>query len=177
LFFFYTGIEASLGMWSYTLLTLSRGISAETAGFIVGSYWGMFTIGRIVAGFFAKHFSMESLIKLSLAAAFTGGVILILNPFTLSSLIAVAIIGFAIAPIFPGMVSLTEKRVGIRYTPNTVGMQMSAAGLGVAVIPGLTGVLAQRISLEVIPWLNILWIVILFVVFTYASKTEADPVN
>jgi len=170
LFFIYSGIESSLGIWSYTLLTESRNIPKEAAGFMVGSYWAMFTIGRILAGFFTKHIGMYSLIKISLAAAFAGGVLLLWNPFPLSSLAAVVIIGFAIAPLFPGMVSLTEKRVSARYTANTVGLQMSAGGIGIAVLPGMTGVLAQRISLEIIPWLNILWIVLLFGIFTYSSK-------
>jgi fucose permease len=174
LFYTYAGIEASLGIWSYTLLTQSRGISAEAAGFMVGSYWATFTIGRIAAGFFTKRIGMTTLLKISIAAAFAGGIILIWNPFHLSSLAAVVITGFAIAPIFPGMVSLTEKRVGARYTANTVGMQMSAAGLGVATLPGLTGVLAQRISLEIIPWLNILWVVLLLLLFLYSLKFHTE---
>jgi fucose permease len=170
LFFVYSGIESSLGIWSYTLLTESRHISHEAAGFMVGSYWAMFTIGRILAGFFTKHTGMYSLIKISLGAAFIGGVLLIWNPFPLSSLAAVAITGFAIAPMFPGMVSLTERRVSSRYTANTVGIQMSASGIGIAILPGMTGVLAQRTSLEIIPWLNMLWIILLFCIFTYSGR-------
>jgi fucose permease len=63
----------------------------------------------------------------------------------------VALTGFAVAPIFPGLVSGTSARVGPRHAANTIGMQIGAAGLGGALIPALAGVLAQRISLEVIP--------------------------
>ena len=64
---------------------------------------------------------------------------------------AVALIGFAIAPIFPAFMSGTSRRVGVHFAANTIGMQMTMTGLGTAVIPSLLGVLARRFSLEVIP--------------------------
>jgi len=56
-------------------------------------------------------------------------------------LAAVALIGFAVAPIFPALVSGTSQRVGARFAANTIGMQMAAASLGTALIPGLVGIL------------------------------------
>ena len=53
IFFLYTGVELGFGMWTYSLLTESREVASEVAGFITGSYWGMFTIRRIIAGFYA----------------------------------------------------------------------------------------------------------------------------
>ena len=50
LFFLYVGAEISLGTWTYTLLTESRGVEKALAGFFAGSYWFTFTIGRIAAG-------------------------------------------------------------------------------------------------------------------------------
>ena len=44
-FFLYGGVELGLGMWIYSLLTESRGVALEVAGFITASYWGMFTVG------------------------------------------------------------------------------------------------------------------------------------
>ncbi|MCU7493685.1 MAG: MFS transporter [Ignavibacteria bacterium] len=175
LFFIYAGIEATIGSWAYTLLTESRGISSEIAGFFVGSYWATFTVGRILAGIFTRRFRMHSLIRGSLAGAFAGALLLIWSPFKAMSLIGVVIIGFAIAPIFPGMVSLTTRRVGARFAANTIGMQISAAGLGVAAIPGLTGVLAQRTSLEVIPALVLLWIISLFILYSLSIRREKTP--
>lgn len=172
LFFIYAGIEATIGSWAYTLLTQSRGISSEVAGLFVGSYWATFTVGRILAGLFTRRFRMHSLIRGSLLGAFVGAFMIIWNPFKAVSLAGVVITGFAIAPIFPGMVSLTTKRVGARFAANTIGMQISAAGLGVAVIPGLTGVLAQRISLEVIPLLILFWIISLFVLYSLSIRRE-----
>jgi fucose permease len=83
--------------------------------------------------------------------ALAGALLLWWNPSNTVSLIGVATVGFAIAPVFPALVSLTADRVGAKHAANTIGMQISAAGLGGSVLSSLAGVLARRISLEVIP--------------------------
>jgi fucose permease len=151
LFFLYTGSEVSLGTWGYTLLTESRGINNESAGFWAGSYWVFFTIGRFLAGVYAEKTGVNMLVTFSLAAALTGSLLLWWNPFDLSNLLSVSLIGLAIAPIFPALMSGTSDRVGINFAANTIGLQMAAGALGTALIPGITGILARRITLEVIP--------------------------
>jgi fucose permease len=73
------------------------------------------------------------------------------NPVNAANLISIPLIGFAIAPIFPALISGTSQRVGANNAANTIGVQMAASGLGTAVIPSLVGILARRASLEVIP--------------------------
>jgi fucose permease len=151
MFILYVGAEVSLGTWAYTLLTESRGIAPQTAGLLTGSYWASFTIGRVVAGLFTRKVSTHALLRGSITGALAGAALLWWNPFPLASLVGVALVGFAIAPIFPALVSETSLRVGTRFAANTIGMQMSGAALGIAIIPSLVGVLARNISLEVIP--------------------------
>lgn len=151
LFFLYVGAEVSLGTWVYTLLTESRGIATTTAGFWAGSYWAMFTIGRVLAGLYARRIGVDMLVQASLLGALTGAALLWWNPSNTVSLIGIVLTGLSIAPIFPGLVSGTSKRVSPRYAANIIGMQMGATGLGAALIPGLVGVLADQITLEIIP--------------------------
>jgi fucose permease len=152
LFFLYVGAEASLGTWTYSLLTESRGVDPTLAGFFAGSYWATFTIGRIVAGVFAKRVGVNRLVLGGLVGALLGAGLLIWNPSQGSNVLAVVIIGFSIAPIFPAMMSGTSQRVGDSFAANTIGMQMAATGFGMAVIPSSMGVLARQLSLEVFPW-------------------------
>lgn len=151
LFFLYVGAESSLGTWTYTLLTESRGVSETLAGFFAGSYWFTFTIGRIVAGMIANRAGVNRLVFGGLVGALLGVLLLIWNPGEIANVVAVGLIGLSIAPIFPAMMSGTRTRVGDRHAANTIGMQMTATGFGTAVIPSLMGVLAKQISLEVIP--------------------------
>ena len=151
LFFLYVGAEISMGTWIYTLLTESRGVSEQAAGFWTGSFWATFTLGRILAGIFANRLGIHSLVQGGISLSLIGVIILWLHPFQQANLIAVAIIGIAMAPIFPALMSGTRHRVGAHFAANTIGMQMAATGLGGTVIPSLIGVLAHRFSLEIIP--------------------------
>jgi fucose permease len=171
LFFLYVGAEVSLGTWTYTLLTESRGIDPAAAGLWAGSYWATFTIGRVVAGVFAKRVGIKRLVQGGLVGALFGAVLLRWNPFAAASLLAVALIGFAIAPIFPALMSGTSQRVGEHFAANTIGMQMAAAGLGTAVIPSLVGMLARRSSLEIIPLCLITLFAALFGAYVLAANT------
>ncbi len=158
LFFLYVGGEIGLGTWVYTLLTESRGVDTLLAGFFAGSYWFTFTIGRILAGLITLKSGNNKLVIGGVIGAMLGTGLLIWNPSEMANVMAVAIIGFSIAPIFPAMMSGTKARVGDHFASNTIGMQMAATGFGGAIISGLMGVLARRFSLEIIPF-------ILFVVY------------
>ncbi|MBL8096222.1 MAG: MFS transporter [Anaerolineales bacterium] len=158
MFLMYTGAEATLGVWAYTLLTESRGVEPAAAGLWTGSYWAMFTVGRALAGLYTKRVGLDTLLLISLAGALAGAILLWLAPAPVFNLVAVAVIGFSIAPVFPALVSDTSRRVGARFAANTIGMQIAGAGLGAALVPGLAGVLARRISIEIIP----VWLVGLF---------------
>ena len=172
LFFFYVGAEVSLGTWAYSLLTESRGIDPTLAGFFAGSYWATFTIGRILAGLYAKRVGAHKLIQISILLALAGSVVLLLSTTPYWNLAAVALIGFAIAPIFPAMMSGTSSRVGINYAANTIGIQMAFTGLGTAVMPSLLGVLAKQYSLEVVPICLILVFSLLFVLYRSAMSAQ-----
>ena len=175
LFFLYVGAEGALGTWTYSLLTESRGVDKTLAGFFAGSYWFTFTIGRIVAGVVARRLGVHKLVLGGAAGALLGAVLLIWNPSEIANVVAVAIIGLAIAPIFPALMSGTSARVGEHYAANTIGMQMASTGFGMAVIPSLMGVLARQISLEVIPFCLLILYAGLFTVYALAARPRPAP--
>jgi fucose permease len=170
LFFLYTGLELSLGHWTYTLLSEGRGIDPQVAGLWAGSYWAMFTLGRFLAGLVAKKIGHHRLLSASLLLALVGAVLVLWNPISLASVIGVGLCGLAFAPVFPALVSGTVERVGVQHAANTIGIQISAAGLGAALMPALAGVLARRISLEVIPVFWLLLVVLLGGVYLFSQR-------
>ena len=171
LFFFYVGAEVSLGAWAYTLLTESRGVLAQIAGFLTGSYWATFTIGRIFAGIYARKVSINKIVLFGVAGALAGSLLLWWNPVSWLNLAAIALIGLSIAPIFPALTTGTSHRVKPKYVANTIGTQMAASGLSMAIIPGLMGVFARKISLEIIPvGLTILFAILMGLYFFAIRK-------
>ncbi|MCP4790567.1 MAG: MFS transporter [Gammaproteobacteria bacterium] len=152
MFFIYVGVELGLGLWAYSLLTIARNIDPQVAGFVTGSYWAMFTIGRILAGWYTHRMTASAILYISILAAMVGTLIVAINMGTMITITGIALIGFSIAPIFPCLISDTQYRVGPNHVTNTIGMQIAAAGFGGAVIPSLAGVLARIYSLEIVPY-------------------------
>jgi fucose permease len=175
LFFFYVGTEVSFGTWTYSILTESRGVDVATAGLWAGSYWATFTVGRVVAGFLTRLIGTNRLLNGGLLVGLAGAMLLWVNPFPAASIIAVAVVGFAIAPIFPAFMSITAERVGQKHAANAIGLQIAATGLGGATLSGLAGVLAQRTSLklEIIPLLLVIQFVLLLGLQWATSRTSA----
>jgi len=151
LFLVYCGAELTLGNWTYTLFTEGRGISPQIAGIWAGGFWGVFTLGRAMGGLYAHRFRLNTLMLGSMSLALAGSVLFGWNPHTLIGVLGVFVVGCGLAPIFAGLVSSTSQRVGEQHAANTIGIQMSAANLGGALLPGFAGFLAQRFSLEAIP--------------------------
>lgn len=151
LFFFYVGLEIGLGLWAFSFLTEARGVDTEIAGVITGSYWAMFTVGRILAGWYTHHISVPRVLHGSFALAGLGLVLLLLDAGPILAVIGFGLTGFAVAPVFPALMSDTESRVGLRHHANTMGMQIAAAGLGAALVPALAGVLGRHFGLGILP--------------------------
>ncbi len=151
IFFIYVGTEIGMGLWAFTFLTEARGISEMAAGFVTGSYWAVFTLGRILAGLYGRKISLKVLMNSCILLSIAGTLMLLLPLPAVFTMGGICLTGFAVAPIFPGLVSDTEIRVGRRHLTNAIGMQFSIAGIGAAVMPSLAGVLARKWGLEMIP--------------------------
>ncbi len=151
MFLLYCGAEFTLGSWTYTLFTEGRGIDPQLAGLWAGGFWGTFTIGRMLAGVFAHRVKLNTLMLGAMSTALVGAALFWWNPHPWVSVGGVFLTGFAIAPIFASLISSTSQRVGARHAANTIGIQVASAVLGGAVLPSVTGYLAQRVSLEAVP--------------------------
>ncbi len=150
LFFLYAGIEVTAGQWLFTLLTESRHFSTAVAGTVVGGYWAALTIGRIVFGQLATRVSRLAILRCGTLLAPLAAAMIAWSPLPGADVPGAAMLGFALAPIFPMLISATPDRVGRRHAAHAIGFQVSAATVGVAALPGLAGVLARQVGLEVI---------------------------
>lgn len=150
LFFVFTGMESTAGNWGYTMLTESRKVDIITAGQWISFYWWSFTLGRLVFGFIGDRVALRTAIWTCMFLMLGGAVLLTLNLGDIPSFLGLIILGFALAPIFPLMMTATPQRLGAEHATNAIGFQVGAAGLGIAASPALAGVIASTTSLEAI---------------------------
>jgi fucose permease len=150
IFGLYTGIEVTAGTWAYSLFTEARNVPAPAAGVAVSTYWASLTAGRVLFGAAAGRLSRTVILRFGTCLAPPAAALVWLNVAPIASFAGLALLGFALAPIFPMLISATADRVGPAYAHQAVGFQVSAANLGAAAVPGLAGVLARLRTLEVI---------------------------
>ena len=150
LFFVYAGLEVSAAQWTYSLFTESRGVDPSLAGTWVAVYWAGLTAGRMVCGSRATRLSADALLRAGAIGALGGTLMIWWNPVPGSGVLGLAVLGLALAPIYPTLVAETPGRLGPSHAASAIGFQVAAAYLGTAAIPGLTGLLAGRAGLGVV---------------------------
>ncbi|GAC1327109.1 MAG: MFS transporter [Chloroflexota bacterium] len=148
-FFVYVGVEATVGQWTFTLVTLGDSQPAALAGLMISAYWGSLTVGRLLFGAIAPHVRSQTLLRVSMLGCLVAAALLPLGGPVLH-LLAVPVLGLLLAPIFPVLIAETPARLGEAHTADAVGIQVAAAILGGAAIPATVGVLAERVGLNMI---------------------------
>jgi fucose permease len=151
LFFVYTGLEVAAGQWSFTWLHEGRGLGMDVAGFAVSAYWASLTAGRVAFGLLAGRVGAEPILRAAIAATVLGALAMCVADGAGPSVAALALLGFAFAPIYPLMIAATPARVGREFAGHAIGFQVASAYLGAAALPGLGGWLSLRAGLGAIP--------------------------
>ncbi|MCC7370954.1 MAG: MFS transporter [Chloroflexi bacterium] len=156
LFVVYTGTETAAGQWAYTLLVEGRSASPQLAGMAVSGYWGALALGRVLAGLIGDRVAPVTMLRACMLGMLAGAALLWLNLAPWLSIAGLGLIGLAAAPVFPAMIGVTPARFGAAHATTLIGFQVAAASLGIAGLPAITGVLAARTGLEIIPLLLML---------------------
>ena len=117
-----------------------------------------------------KHLKEDASMKESLGSPGVWLSMLLVKIQPVVSVAGICLTGFAVAPIFPGLVSDTENRVGRSNLANTIGIQFAASGIGAAVIPSLAGLLARKWGLEMIPLFVLLVELLLLAGFSFSHS-------
>jgi fucose permease len=181
LFFLYAGVEVTAGQWSFQIYTESRGVDLTIAASWVSIYWGSLTIGRLLFGFIVNQAGVTTTLRACFIGVILGGIGFML-PSNGISFAGLALIGFAQAPIFPLLISETPKRLGTSLATRAIGYQVGAAGFGIAVLPGLAGVIAKAWGLEQIGRFILVASICLFALHELilqrtAAYQQADPLT
>ncbi len=162
-FLLYVGTEIGIGQWTFVLLTQSRGIDPIVAGPWVSVYWGAFTGGRFLFGLIANRYPIPRILRLAMLGMIVGTFLFWWNPSSIVTLLGLAVVGFAQAPVFPMLMSDTPARVGAEHAENTISMQMGAVGIGGAILPGWIGTLGNTLGLETMAAAFVLFALLVFI--------------
>jgi len=151
IFMVMAGIEASAGSWTATIMTGKFDASESEAGIWAGVFWGAMAAGRIFVVPLSRGLNPARLVQFCTWGLLAGALIMTRDQQWLFQA-GLIIFGLAMAPMFPTLMSLTPTRLGTNVSLHSIGFQVSAATVGIVIIPTSAGILAERTNLTAIPW-------------------------
>ena len=151
-FFCYCALEQTTGLWASSYLTLHKGVRPETAAGFASMFFLGITAGRALSGFLTMRLSDVQMIRLG-QGLIGGGIVIMLLPLgAAASLAGFVIIGLGCAPVYPCIIHSTPAHFGADKSQAIIGIQMACAYVGTCLMPPLFGLIANHISVALLPW-------------------------
>ena len=151
LFFCYCAIEQTAGLWASSYLVLSKGVTEEVAAKFASLFFIGITVGRAISGFVSMKLNDRNMIRLGSSIIIVGIAIMLLPLGKTAALIGLIIIGLGCAPIFPCVIHSTPIYFGTEHSQSVIGVQMASAYVGNCVMPPIFGIIANHISIGLLP--------------------------
>jgi MFS family permease len=137
------GMDYSLVFFTGIVLA-ARGMNYETIALYPTVYYVCMTAGRVAFGWLAKWLKDITAIRIGLAAALLGVLIL---QFT-GNISGIALAGLGLAPVFPSLLHDTSNRFKPRILAKLVGYEVAAYGAGMGILFFAMSQVLNHISLE-----------------------------
>lgn len=152
-FFCYCALEQTTGLWASSYLTLHKGVSPETAAGFASLFFIGITIGRALSGFATMKFNDTQMVRIGQVLIVVGVIAMLLPGTQMFALAGLVLIGLGCAPIYPCIIHATPSHFGAERSQAIIGVQMASAYIGTCLMPPLFGVLANTISIALLPLL------------------------
>ncbi len=171
MFFCYCALEQTTGLWAASYMQLFKGVPSETAARYASMFFIGITIGRAISGFITMKLNDDQMIRLGIGIAAAGIVVLLIPGPSIVSLAGLILIGLGCAPIYPSVIHSTPARFGEDKSQAVIGMEMACAYIGTLAMPPLFGLIANHISVSLLPFYLLVILALMF--FMHRSLTAA----
>jgi fucose permease len=151
-FFCYCALEQTAMLWASSYLFLHRGLTEERAAFFASLFFMGITAGRGLNGFLTVKFSDTQLIRMGQAIIALGIFAMLIPLGEVFSLAGLLLIGLGCAPIYPCIIHSTPEHFGPDRSQALIGVQMASAYVGSCLAPPVFGLMANHISIGLMPF-------------------------
>lgn len=150
-FFCYCAIEQTANLWASSYLNLFKDVPAGTAARFAGMFFIGITAGRAVSGFITMKLNDSQMIRLGQCIIAAGTVVMLLPGPHIISLAGLILIGLGCAPVYPCIIHSTPDHFGAERSQAIIGVQMASAYVGTCLMPPVFGLIANHISISLLP--------------------------
>ena len=169
-FFAYCSLEQTAILWGSSYLNLKDLVSADLAASLGSLFFIGITSGRAINGFLTYKINNTTLIRVGMAVILLGIIVMFLPFNVISTSIALVLIGLGCAPIYPNMMHSIPIRFGANASQVVMGLQMACAYIGICVMPPLFGLIAQYVSISLLPLFLLVLLIVMVVMHEIVIK-------
>ena len=171
-FFAYCSLELTTSLWASSYLVQKWEFSPEVAAGFASLFYIGITLGRFANGFLAMKLSDRFLIRMGLAII-TVGIALLFLPFhSTFALVGFVVVGLGCAPIYPCIIHMTPSVFGQDKSQAMIGVQMAFAYTGFLIMPSLFGVIADYVSISLLPAFILVLLAVMAVMHELVVKKD-----
>ncbi len=168
-FFSYCAAESTTMLWASSYLEGTQGVLKDEAAALGSLFFIGITAGRFLSGFISDRLGDNRMIRIGIAVALCG-VALIAVPTLPTAVAGFVIIGIGCAPVYPCIIHATPDNFGAENSQGIIGIQMASAYVGSTFVPPLFGVIANNITLWLMPMFLLFFFVLLLVMISVTEK-------
>jgi fucose permease len=159
-FFVYTGLEVGAGQWEASFCRGHLHLSAGATGLAAFGYWGALTAVRI--GLALRTVPPQAVVRWGSGIGVLACAVIWWQPGAAVTVAAFAVLGGALAGVFPALIALTPVRLGGPRAHNVISWQVGSAAAGGAGVSAIIGLLIGATSLAVLgPAITVLALILI----------------
>lgn len=167
--FCYSSFANIFGGWIFTYVTLLDLTSEANAAYLTSTFWGAFTVGRLISIPVAAHFNPTKILLADLSGCLLSTCIMLLSPKSITAIwIGAAGLGLFAASLFPTTISLVERR--IKISGKITSCFVVGSALGAMIPPWLVGQFIETIGPQIVIYSVLLVLLAGFGVYYFLSR-------
>ncbi len=150
-FFCYCAAEQTMMLWASSYMHLHNDVSEVTAAGLASIFFIGITVGRLINGFLTIKFTDTQMIRMGQVLLVIGSLLLLLPFGQATAILGIVLFGLGCAPIYPCIIHSTPDHFGTDKSQAMIGVQIACAYIGTCLMPTLFGVIANHISVALLP--------------------------
>lgn len=173
-FFSYCSLESTLLLWSSSYLVGAKGVTAQKAAAFASLFCIGITAGRFLSGFVTEKLGDYNLIRIGTGILLLGCIAMILPLKTdAAALGGLVVMGLGCAPVYPSIIHATPNNFGAQNSQAIIGIQMASAYVGSTFMPPVFGLIANHISVALMPFFVLFFIVLMYIMVKKTFQNRA----
>ena len=169
-FFCYCALEQTSGLWASSFMHLYKGVPKEKAASYAAMFFIGITVGRAISGFITMKLKDVQMIRLGQALILVGILVMLIPGSAEIALAGLILIGLGCAPIYPCIIHSTPAHFGEDRSQAIIGVQMAFAYMGILLMPPLFGIIANMITVSLLPVYLLVLLILMFVMHETLNK-------